>query len=46
MDAKYEEICRVSNLEADFQQVLLIQFFWNFHNNAVKHQQFKFCKEK
>ena len=28
MNANYaEEICRVDNLEADFQQVLLVQFF-------------------
>ena len=29
---------RLGNLEADFQQVLLIQFFENFHNIVVKHQ--------
>ena len=38
MNANYAEICRVGNLEADFQQVLLVQFFWNFHNIIVKHQ--------
>ena len=38
MNEIYVEICRVGNLEADFQQVLLIQFFWNFHNIVVKHQ--------
>ena len=27
MNANYAEICRVGNFEADFQQVLLIQFF-------------------
>ena len=27
MDANYAEICRVGNLEADFQQVPLAQFF-------------------
>ena len=27
MNANYEEICRVGNLEADFQQVLLVHFF-------------------
>ena len=32
MNANHAEICRVGNLEADFQQVGLIQFFWNFHN--------------
>ena len=46
MNEKYAEICRVSNLEADFQQVPLVQFFWNFHNIVVKHQYFKFSKEK
>ena len=30
MNANYAEICRVSNLEADFQQVLLVQFFLKF----------------
>ena len=38
MNANFEEICRVGNLEADFQQVLFIKFFWNFHNIVVKHQ--------
>ena len=27
MNANYAEICRVGNLEADFQQVSLVQFF-------------------
>ena len=27
MNANYAEICRVSNLEADFQQVPLVHFF-------------------
>ena len=27
MNANYVEICRVSDLEADFQQVVLVQFF-------------------
>ena len=31
MNANYAEICRVGNFEADFQQVTLVQFFWNFH---------------
>ena len=34
MNANYAEICRVGNLEADFQQVPLIQFY----NIVVKHQ--------
>ena len=38
MTANYAEICRVGNLESDFQQVLLVQFFWNFHNIVVKYQ--------
>ena len=36
MTANYAEICWVGNLEADFQQVALIQLFWNFHNIVVK----------
>ena len=31
------EICRVGNLEPDFQQVPLVQFFRNYHNIVVKH---------
>ena len=27
MNENYAEICRVGNLEADFQQVSLVQFF-------------------
>ena len=42
----YAEICRVGNLEADFQQILLVQFFWNFYNIVVKHEWFKFNQEK
>ena len=38
MDVNYAEICWVGNLEADFQQVLLVQFFWNFHSIVVKPQ--------
>ena len=38
MNANYAEICRVGNLEADFQQVPLVHFFSNFHNIVVKHQ--------
>ena len=30
MNANYAEICRVGNLEADFQQVLLVPFFLKF----------------
>ena len=45
MTANYAEINRVGNFEADFQQVPLVQFFWNFHSIVVKHQLFKFSKE-
>ena len=38
MNANYAEICRVDNLEADFQQVVLVHLFCNFHNIVVKHQ--------
>ena len=41
MNANYSEIFRVGNLEADFQQVLLVPFFWNFHNIVVKIQKRK-----
>ena len=44
MNADYAEICRVGNLEADFQQIL--QFFWYFHNIIVKDQWFNISKEK
>ena len=32
MGVSYAEIVRIGKLEADFQQVTLIQIFWNFHN--------------
>ena len=38
MNANYAEIRRVGNLEADFQQVPFVKFFWKFHNIVVKHQ--------
>ena len=38
MNENYAEICSLGNLETDFQQVLLVQLFWNFHNIVVKHQ--------
>ena len=38
MNANYVEICKVGFLEADFLQVPLDQFFWNFHNIVVQHQ--------
>ena len=46
MNANYAEKCRVGNLEVDFQQVLLVQFFCNFHNIVLKHYLFKFSKVK
>ena len=38
MNANCAEMCRVGNLEADFQQIPYVQFFLNFHNIGVKHQ--------
>ena len=48
MKANYAEICRVGNLEADFQQVMLVQIFWNFHNNSnsVKKNKIYFLRSK
>ena len=46
MNENYAEICRVGNLEADFQQVSLVQFFWNFHNIVVKHHYFSNSAKK
>ena len=37
MNANYAGICRVGKLEADFQQVPLVQFYRNFHSIVVKH---------
>ena len=36
MNTIYAEICRVGNLDADFQQAALVQFFCKFHNIVVK----------
>ena len=36
MNADYAEICRVGYLEAIFQQVPLVQFFWNSHNKCCE----------
>ena len=36
MNANNAEICRVGNLEADFQQVPLVQFFLNFSQYCCK----------
>ena len=38
MNTNYAVICRVGNLEADFQEFPLVQLFLNFHNIVVKHQ--------
>ena len=46
MKANYTEICRIGNLEADFQKVTFVQFFWNFQNIVVKYQLFKFEEEE
>ena len=47
MNANYAEICRVGNLESDFQQVPPVHFFfWKFHSVVVKHQLFNSSKEK
>ena len=41
MNANYAEICRVGNLEADFQPSPLIHFFWNFQTSKIKIQRRK-----
>ena len=46
MNANYAKICRVSNLETDFQQVLLVHFFLKFsqccrETSIIKIQQRK-----
>ena len=38
MNANNAEICRVGKLEADFQQVPPVQFFWKVHNIIVNPQ--------
>ena len=38
MIANNAEICRVGSLETDFQQVLLVHFFWIFYSIVVKRQ--------
>ena len=47
MNANYAEICRVGNLEVAFQQVLLVQFFWNFHSIliVVKYHNLNWAKK-
>ena len=46
MNANYAEICRIGNLEADFQQVQLVHFFLKFpqcccETSIIKIQQRK-----
>ena len=36
MTANYTEVSKVSKLETSFQQVPVVQIFWNFHNIVVK----------
>ena len=38
MAAKYAEIGREGKLETGFQQILLVQNFWNFHNIVMEYQ--------
>ena len=45
MAADYAKIDRVASLDASFQQVPLLQNFWNFHNIVMKQQSFKISKE-
>ena len=37
-NVKYAEMSRVCNLEADFQQVSLVQFFWNFQSKFINNR--------
>ena len=38
MAANYAEIDRVGKFEAGFQQVSLVQNFWNFHSIVMEQQ--------
>ena len=38
MAAKSTKNDRVGSLDADFQQVPLVQIFWNFHSIVIEHQ--------
>ena len=38
MNANYSEICRIGNLEAAFQQILVVNFLLKFHNIVLKRQ--------
>ena len=46
MAAKYAKIDRVDTFDADFQQVPLVQNFWNFPNIVMDHQWFKIRNKK
>ena len=46
MAAYYAITDRVYGLDVGFQQVLLVQSFWNFHYIVKKHQSFKIIEEK
>ena len=45
-NANYAEICRVGNLEADFQQVPLVQFFPKFSQYCCKTSIIEIQQEK
>ena len=46
MATNYAKIDRVGNLNAGFQQVSLVQTFWNFHFIVMEYHYFKICEEK
>ena len=46
MNANYAEICRVGNLEVDFQQVLLVHFFLKFSQCCCETSIIKIQKRK
>ena len=43
--AKYAIIDRVGSLDAGFQQIPLVQNFWNFHDIVMEHQKFEITEE-
>ena len=46
MNANYAEICRVGNLEANFQQVTLVYFFLKFSQCCCETSIIKFQQRK
>ena len=46
MAANYAEIGRVGKLEADFQQISVVESLRNFYNIVVKNEQLNISKEK